>query len=230
MRARWIVLLALVLLVASAIAGIAQPQLGHSASPARTITVSGHGTVTTVPDRASFDFTVETRAQTATGAISRNGDAAAALAQAARNAGVGDADLQTSQLSLSPQTSEDGTQVLGYVASTTVTAKTTIAKAGPLVDAAVKAGATGVSGPSLSRSDTDSLYRDALKSAVAAARQKALALADAGGMTLGAVQSIAEGTASSPLPFAAKASDAVAPIEAGTQTVEADVTVTYAAS
>jgi uncharacterized protein len=120
--------------------------------------------------------------------------------------------------------------VLGYVASTTVTARTTIAKAGPLVDAAVKAGATGVSGPSLSRSDTDSLYRDALKSAVAAARQKALALADAGGMTLGAVQSIAEGTASSPLPFAAKAADAVAPIEAGTQTVEADVTVTYAAS
>ena len=31
---------------------------------ARTITVSGHGTVTTVPDRASFDFTVETRAPT----------------------------------------------------------------------------------------------------------------------------------------------------------------------
>ncbi len=231
MRASRVILLAGVLLGASALAGVAQPHLGRSATPpAKTIAVSGHGTVTTVPDRASFDFTVETHAATATGAIARTSDAAAALAQAAKNAGVAAADLQTSQLSLDPQTNEDGTQVIGYVASTTVTAKTTLEKAGPLVDAAVKAGATGVSGPSLSRSDSDALYRDALKAAVADARQKAAALAAAGGLTLGEVQSLSEGGAATPLPFAAKTADAGVAIEPGTQTVEADVSVVFAAT
>ena len=232
MRLRRAFLIAAVLLTASAIAGVAQPHLGRSAGPpAKTITVSGHGTVTTVPDRASFDFTVETRAQTASGAIARNGDAASAVAQAVKNAGVSAADLQTSQISLSPQTNQDGTTIIGYAASTTVTAKTAIAKAGGVVDAAVKAGADGVSGPNLSRSDETGLYKDALKSAVADAKDKASALAAAAGLSLGGAQSIVEGAGQTPpIPFASAKADLAAPIEPGTQTITADVTVTYAAT
>ena len=143
MRLRWILLIAAVLLTASAIAGVAQPRLGHSAdtpAPAKTITVSGHGTVTTVPDRAAFDFTVETRATTATAAIAQNAASRRSVAAAVKNAGVAAADVQTSQISLSPQTTQDGTTIVGYAASTTITAKTTIAKAGAVVDAAVDAG------------------------------------------------------------------------------------------
>jgi hypothetical protein len=232
MRASRVILVAAVLLAASALAGVAQPHLGRSAAPPpKTIAVSGHGSVTTVPDRASFDFTVETRAAAATSAIARNGDAAAALVQAAKNAGVAAADIRTSQLSLNPQSNDDGTQIVGYLASTTVTATTTLEKAGALVDAAVKAGATGVSGPSLSRSDTDALYRDALKAAVADARQKAAALAAAGGLSLGGIQSLSEGGATpTPLPFAAKSAAGAVAIEPGTQSVEADVSVVFAAS
>ncbi|MDX6485283.1 MAG: uncharacterized protein QOF43_436 [Gaiellaceae bacterium] len=233
MRLRWAVLIALVVLAASAIAGVAQPRLGHSAAtPGKTITVSGRGTVTTVPDRAAFDFTVETRAQTAAGAIAKAGDAAAKVAQAVRNAGVAAADVQTSQVSLSPQTNQDGTLIVGYAASVSISTKTTIAKAGSLVDAAVGAGATGVNGPSLSRSDQDSLYKDALKKAVADSKDKAAALASAAGLTLGGVQTIVEGSGQQPpIAFAgAVAKDASVPIEAGTQTIEADITVTYAAS
>ena len=68
MRFRWILFLAGLLLVASAIAGVAQPHFGRSATtpttapPAKTITVTGNGSVTTVPDRATFDFAIETRA------------------------------------------------------------------------------------------------------------------------------------------------------------------------
>jgi uncharacterized protein YggE len=231
MRLRWALLIAAVLLTASAIAGVAQPHLGRSAdTPAtKTITVSGHGTVTTVPDRASFDFTVETRAQTATGAIAHNGDAAAAVAEAVKNAGVSPADVQTSQISLSPQTTQDGTTIIGYAASTTISAKTTIAKAGAVVDAAVKAGANGISGPNLSRSDESGLYRGALKSAVADAKDKAAALAAAAGLTLGGVQSIAEGGGPTPIPFAAGKADFSTAIEPGTQQITADVSVTYSA-
>ena len=234
MRLRWILLLAALLLGAAAISGVGQPLLGRAAdTPSKkTITVTGTGKVTTVPDQASFDFTVETRADTAKAALARNAAAAAAVIAAVKGAGVPAADIQTSQVSLSPQTNQDGTQIVGYVASNSISVKTTIAKAGGLVDAAVGAGADGVSGPTLSRSDVDALYRDALKDAVTDAKSKAVALASAGGLSLGGVQAIVEGAQSSPpVMFAAKADAAASvPIEPGTQTVEATVTVTYEAS
>ena len=233
MRLRWILFLAGLLLVASAIAGVAQPRFGHSATtpPARTtITVTGNGTVTTVPDRATFGFTIETRAKTATAALAQNSDDATAVIAALKAAGVASANLQTSQVSLMPQTSQDGTTILGYVASNSVTVRTGLDRAGKVVDAAVGAGANGVSGPSLDVSDQSSLYRDALRKAVDDAKLKAQSLADAAGISLGAVQSIAEGGSASPLPIAEKLSAAGAPIEAGTQEIQASVTVTYAAS
>jgi uncharacterized protein YggE len=233
MRFRWILFLAGLLLVASAIAGVAQPRFGHStttAPPAKTITVTGNGSVTTVPDRATFGFTIETRAKTATAALAQNSDDATAVIAALKGAGVTAANLQTSQVSLMPQTSQDGTTILGYVASNSVTVRTGLDRAGKVVDAAVGAGANGVSGPSLDVSDQSTLYRDALHKAVDDAKLKAQSLADAAGLSLGAAQSIAEGGSASPLPIADKMSAAGAPIEAGTQEIQASVTVTYAAS
>ena len=233
MRFRWILLLAGVLLLASAVAGVAQPRFGHAAAATttKTITVTGNGSVTTVPDRAEFDFSVETRASTAKAALAQNSAAAAAVVAAVKDAGVAEADIQTSQISLSPQTDQAGTQIVGYAASTSISVKTAIAKAGSIVDAAVGAGADGVSGPSLSISDQDAQYRDALKEAVAAAHAKAQVLADAGGLTLGGAQTIVEGAAQFPVPLAQKADfSAGVAIQPGTQTVDATVTVTYDAS
>jgi uncharacterized protein YggE len=233
MRFRWILLLAGVLLLASAVAGVAQPHFGHAAATTstKTITVTGTGSVTAVPDRARFDFTVETKATTAKAALAQNSAAAAAVVAAVKNAGVADADIQTSQVSLSPQTNEAGTQIVGYSASNSISVKSTIAKAGSIVDAAVGAGADGVSGPSLSISDQDATYRDALKKAVAAAHAKAQTLADAAGLNLGGVQTIVEGAAQYPVPLAQKADlSAGVAIQPGTQTVDATVTVTYNAS
>jgi len=234
-RLRSILILSAVLLAASAVAGVAQPRFGSAAgtSPVtRTITVSGDGSVTTVPDRASFSFTVDSRAATAKAALAQNADAAAAVIAALKSAGVASRDLQTGQVSLEPQENADGTAVVGYIASNTVSAATAIAKAGALVDAAVDAGATGVSGPTFTRSDAESLYDEALKAAVANAGDKATTLAAAAGLTLGAVQTVVEGSQSLPVPFAAgKATDgASTPIEPGSQSVDATVTVTYAVS
>ena len=186
--------------------------------------------MTTVPDRATFGFTVETRSKTATAALAQNSDLATAVIAALKGAGVAAADLQTSQVSLQPQSSQDGTTIIGYVASNSVTVRTSLGNAGRVVDAAVGAGANGVSGPSLDVSDQDALYRDALKKAVADAKLKAQSLADAAGLTLGGAQSLQEGSAATPLPMATKLSAGGAPIEAGTQQIQASVTVTYAAS
>jgi uncharacterized protein len=233
MRLRWILFLAGLLLVASAIAGVAQPRFGHSATTtpaATTITVNGTGSVTTVPDRATFGFTIDTRAKTATAALAQNSTDAAAVIAALKAAGVSAANLQTSQVSLMPQTSQDGTTIVGYAAQNSVTVRTALGSAGTIVDAAVGAGANGVSGPSLDVSDQSTLYRDALHKAIDDAKLKAQSLADAAGLSLGAVQSISEGGSASPIPMADKMSAAGAPIEAGTQQIQASATVTYAAS
>jgi uncharacterized protein len=234
-RLRSIILLSLLLLAAAAIAGVARPREGRAAdtpaSPAKTVTVTGSGSVTTVPDRASFDFTVETQAATAQAALAKNASAATAMIAAIKNAGVTDADVQTGQVALAPRMNDAGTDVLGYTASNTVSASIALAKAGALVDAAVGAGATGVSGPMLTRSDSDALYDKALQAAVANAADKAKTLATAAGLSLGGVQTMVEGS-QQPVVFAAGKMDATAstPIEAGTQEIDATVTVTYSLS
>jgi uncharacterized protein YggE len=234
MRLRWIIALALLLLVASAVSGIAQPRLGQSATAAdKTITVTGTGTVSSVPDRATFSFTVETRAKSATSALAQNNDAATAVIAAIKGTGVPASSIQTSQVALMQQSSQDGSSIIGYIASNTITVKTDLGRSGRLVDAAVNAGATGFGGPMLSRSDDDALYAEALKKAVEASKAKAQAIADASGLKLGAVQSVTEGqTSGPPIPYnAAKGSaDSSMPVEPGTQDIQATATVTYTAS
>src|SRR2546429_6471981 len=88
-----------VLLVAAAIAGVAQPHLGRSATPTTgtTITVTGNGTVDATPDRASFDFGVMTNGATAAEALSRNASQARAIIDALTNAGIDSSAIQTPQ-------------------------------------------------------------------------------------------------------------------------------------
>ncbi|HEY2072940.1 MAG TPA: SIMPL domain-containing protein [Gaiellaceae bacterium] len=199
-----------------------------AASSSDTVTVTGTGTVTAVPDEASFDFTVQTKGKTASAALTQNGTATQAVISAVKAAGVPDANIQTQQVSLDPVTSSDGTTITGYTASNTIdVSKLAIAKSGAIVDAAVGAGANGVSGPSLDISSQDSLYAQALKAAVAQAKSKALVLADATGHTLGDAVTVVEGGAATPLPFAVGAAKSDTPIEAGTQQIQASVTVTY---
>jgi uncharacterized protein YggE len=195
-----------------------------------SVTVNGTGTVTAVPDQAEFDFTVQTKSATAAAALSRNGTDTKAVIAAVEGAGVPEANIQTTQVSLDPVMSNDGTSIVAYTASDSISVtKLAIAKAGAVVDAAVGAGANGVSGPSLTVSSQDSLYAQALKAAVGQAKTKAQALADAAGRSLGEVTTIVEGGGFSPLPFAvgAGAKDST-PIEAGTQQIQATVTVTFA--
>jgi hypothetical protein len=226
--------LALVGLGAAALAGVAQPSGAHGAAAAepagQTITVIGTGSVTTVPNRAGFDFTVDTRAKTAAAALAQNASAARAVIAAVKGADVAGADVQTAQVSLNPVAADDGRSIVGYVASNTISVQVRdLDAAGKIVDAAVGAGATGVSGPALVRSDSDALYRQALRAAVAQARQKAEALAEAGGGSLGRVVAIAESGVAVPLPVTERgAAPTDTPIEPGTQQIDATVTVTYA--
>jgi len=192
------------------------------------ITVQGSATESGAPTKAELSLGVESRSETAKGALAANSTAMRKVLAAIRAAGG--KDLRTQSVWLSSVYGDNGPQ--GFSATNTVTATIEVGKAGALIDAAVAAGANQVSGPSMSVADQEALYRTALKAAVADARERAEALAAAGGVTLGRVTAIVEGGGSAPMPIgmAAKAADASTPIEPGTQDVTAQVSVTFAIS
>ena len=216
------------LVAVAAFAGVGRPEAasGDTGTP-DTVTTNGHGVVTVVPDEATVTAGVHTQAASASAALAQNGKLMNQVVAALKAAGG--ANLQTQQVSLYPQTSDSG-QVTAYVADNSVSADAKIAHAGALVDAAVSAGANTVSGPSLSVSDRDARYRDALGKAVEDARAKAQALAKAGGFGVGQVSTVTEQSANAPGPVFAAAvaqkSDAT-PVEPGTQDITADVVVTF---
>jgi uncharacterized protein YggE len=216
----------------AAFAGVFQPSGAHSA-PGDTssggITVFGTGSANATPDRASFSFGTVSQAATANGALTASSQSVARVVAALKRAGVAQADIQTSDVSLSPRMNDNNNEIVGYTASNTVTA--TIKKlgdAGDVVDAAVTAGANQVYGPNLLASDQDAVYRNALKAAVAEARTKAETLAAASNSTLGKITAIVEGGAVTPMPMAVGAAkDSSVSIEPGTQKIEATVSVTF---
>ncbi|MBA3384598.1 MAG: SIMPL domain-containing protein [Actinobacteria bacterium] len=222
------------LLVAAALAGVGQPQPARGQQPEgppRSITASGIGSVTTVPDRAHFSFGVQAQSRTASQALEAADVQLSRVVAALRAAGIAQADIQTEQISLSPRTSEDGVQIVGYIAVSSVSVRVrNLDRAGPVVDAAVGAGANQVYGPSLTRSDQAAVYRNALRAAYADARARAQALAEAAGVTLGAMSSTVEGGGNVPMPLAAAREDAKATVEPGTQEIQASVTVTFSVS
>ena len=224
---------ALVMLTAVvAVLVVDRPATAHgSSSPTgRVITVTGTGTASAVPDVASFSFGVQTDGATAREAQAANADRMSAVIAALGGLGIAKADLQTTDVSVSPKWSNEGA-VTGYTAHSSLQAKVhRVARAGRIVDAAVGAGATESSGPTFSRSGT-ALYESALQNAVVQARAKAEALAAEADVQLGAATRIEE-QAPQPRPeigvYDAALARTPTPIEPGTQNTEATVTVTFA--
>jgi len=217
----------------AAFAGVFQPSGARGQVPDTAsggITVLGTGSANVTPDRASFAFGTVSQARTASAALATSSQAATRLVNALREAGVARADIQTSEVSLSPRMNENGEEIVGYTATNTVSANIRkLADAGDVIDAAVGAGANQVYGPNLLSSDQDAAYRNALKAAVAEARSKAETLAGAAGKTLGQITAISEvGGGPQPLPIAGGDKASATQIEPGTQRIEASVSVTFA--
>ena len=220
------VLLVVLLAGAGGAAGASdQLKAGHS------IVVVGQGSVKTVPDRAQLSLGVSSDAKTAAGALRANAAEMAKVIAAVKAQGIPAADIQTDQVSLSLRFGDNGQAVVGYTATNTVSVIVrSIAKVGPVIDAAVDAGANQVYGPNLVRSDQQALYRTAMRAAISNARVKAAAIAKAAGLTLRRITDVVESGGPAPLPVDAKTALPATgtPIEPGTQLVQATLTVTFA--
>jgi hypothetical protein len=190
-----------------------------------SVTASGVGTATAVPNEAQLSFGVESRAPTAKAAVAANADAMRKVINALRQARA--REIATQWVSVYPYNRDDQT-IDGYTASNSVSAVSDVGDAAALIDAAVDAGANSISGPGLSSSNAEELYRQALAKAVAEARERAQVLAKAAGRSLGEITAMVEGSAVTPLPYAERATlDASMPIVAGEQETTATVSVTF---
>lgn len=218
---------------AIAIATMASSAFGQSLPP--TVSVTGEASISVPPDLAQIDSGVTTEAKTAREASEANNKAMAGVLQALKNAGLAEKDIQTSRLSLSPQSTPGRNpnapfQITGYRASNRVTVTIRdITKVADTIDVLVGSGANEISGISFMVSKASKLLDDARAEAIADARRKAEIYAKAANISLGAPISISEETAPGPVPYRKMAADmaASAPVAQGQETLRVSVSVSY---
>lgn len=201
----------------------------------KTLTVSAVGSVTAKPDMARISSGVVSEAKTAREALSANNEATARLIAALKKAGIAAGDLQTSSINVSPRYSHSSQgrtpQIDGYAVTNELSVVVRdVKRLGDILDEIVTLGANQIGGLSFEISDPASLKDEARKSAIAEARRRATLYAEAAGVTLGEVVTITEGSAHippRPLVMARAAMAESVPVEAGSQRLEIEVTVTW---
>lgn len=220
--------------------------MGENSRQASTTTF-GRGTVRAVPDLIRVTLSVESRAATVAAAYGRAGDRVSAVVAALRAAGVGDADLATSGLSVRTETvyTDNGrSEISGYLASTGLSVSLrdgTGTEPAEAVAAAVNAGGDDVRLGGLTRgiADPEPLLAQARDAAFDDAKAKAEQYATRAGVRLGAVLQITEDTASAPprpydiggdmeAPMLMARSSSSVPVVPGETEVGASVRVTWA--
>ena len=222
-------------LAAVALAGtlLTAPVLAQVVPPA-TISVTGEATVSVPPDLAEIDGGVTSEAKTAREASEANNAAMGKVLQALKGAGIEEKDVQTSRLSLQPQSAPNRTgppAISGYRASNRVTIRVRdVAKVANAIDTLVGAGANEIGGINFVVSQASKLLDEAREQAVADARRKAEIYAKAAGVTLGAPLSISEESNSAPVPYRRMAAGMAvsAPVAQGEETLAVTVSVSWA--
>ena len=223
-------------ILAAAIAAgtlLAAPALAQIVPPA-AISVSGEATVSVPPDLALVEGGVTSEAKTAREASDANNAAMGKVLQALKGAGIEAKDVQTSRLSLQPQSAPNRSgppAIVGYRASNRVTIRVRdVTKVANVIDTRVGAGANEIGGINFVVSQASKLLDEARERAVADARRKAEIYAKAAGVTLGAPLSIAEEANSAPVPYRRMAAGmaASAPVAQGEETLAVTVSVSWA--
>lgn len=210
------------------------PTTGGDVVALHTLTVQGSGKVTVVPDVARVYLGVTLTKPSVKEARNAAAQVMTDVIAAIKGLGIADADIQTTGLSLSARYAQNSsTKIVGYIISEQVQVTVRdLDKAGDVVDTATAKGATDVNGISFELADPAKALDDARAAAINAARTSAQAMASAAHVTLGAVFSVSDASAPTPIYYgvaagAAPMADVKTPVQPGTQDVSAVVTVVF---
>jgi uncharacterized protein YggE len=222
-------------LLGLAVLGVIPAARADDDKPPRAITVSATGTVTVEPDQARITSGVTAEGATAREALTKNTAAMQKVIAQLKAAGIDAKDIQTASFRVEPRytrPAEGKTAVIdGYSVTNDVQVLVRdLDKLGDILDRLVTAGANQTAGLNFEVSQSETLLDEARKQAVANALRRAKLYAAAAGAEVGEVLTITEGSGEAPRPvFMARAMKAEAvPIERGTQTLEANVTISWA--
>lgn len=233
MNRTWPVLAALLLPASLAAQQVEQP---------RTLTVSATASVERAPDQAILTLAVESEAENARDASRANAEKMQRVVAALREAGIPADKIRTVGYELQPQYArenrgEDPPRIVGYRAVNRVqTTIDAIDRVGPALDAAITAGANRADQLYFQLRDASDARLEALRLATQKARREAEAIASAAGETLGQAQSIHTDSYSPPPPrppvmydraMAMAEMKVDTPVEAGTLSVTAHITIVY---
>lgn len=219
--------------LAAAVLWTALPARAETAPP--LITVTGEAAVERAPDMATVSIGVTTLAETAAAALAANSDQMRAVIDRLKAAGLAEADLQTTGLSVNPNwsgydASSSAQTITGYTAANVLTVDIRALEGlGAVLDAAVSDGANTLNGLVFGLADPRPALDEARRAAVADARAKAELLAAAAGVGLGDIVSITEGGGfGGPVPmYKATAAEAAVPVQQGEVSYQAGVTVVW---
>ncbi|MGE5304630.1 MAG: SIMPL domain-containing protein [Alphaproteobacteria bacterium] len=214
-----------------------QAQLTDRRTGPPSVTASGEAVITVEPDQAEIDIGVVTQAKNAPDAARENADKLArVLAQIKKNLGKGD-EVKTASYSLTPnyRYPQGGKpELIGYTATNILRVRTgTLANVGKLIDGAMQSGANTIYRLLFNLKDEQSAQLQALRLASAKAKTKAEAMADALGLRVVGILSVAEGDRGvRPIVMRERAAQmeamaaAPTPVEPGTIEVRSSVTLT----
>ena len=204
------------------------------AQPERTLSVTGQAIEMIPTTLAEVNLGVSVEADTAAAAQQQAAKQSSAVVEFLRSQNV--EKLQTTGISLNPRYDYlENRQVLrGYEATNTVSFKTTNEAAGGIIDGAVKAGATTISGISFTADESaiSEARQRALAAAVADAQEQGDTVLAALGLSRKSILNVTIGSANVPAPYpvpqyarVADSSEASTPVIGQEQSVNAEVTL-----
>jgi uncharacterized protein YggE len=230
-RMRTVLPLILMTLVAAPVAA-QQP----AEPPQSVVVTSGEGIVKRTPDRAWVTIASEARAKTPQEAQKQNATVMSAVLDRLKGAGISAEAIKTAAIDLQPEFDyANNRQTLrGYVARNTIEVRVdTLPKLGEIIDASVGSGATTIGGVRFDIQDRSGAEREAIKMAVADARQRAEAAATGANMKIDRIVRIEEHRAQimEPRPMMAMRAGmaqeaATTPVAPGELQIRAGVTLT----
>jgi uncharacterized protein YggE len=193
--------------------------------------LNGNGQVSAIPDEAVLRLGVQTEGENLQMIQANNAEMSQAILQAIRQLGI--EDIKTFQYEINKVYEfVDGRQLdRGYSVRNVLEIRTdNLGLVGVVIDTAVSYGANIVDLIQFEVSDTSLYYLQALNLAVADAYEKASSIADSIGLDLQPYPRRITENSAPPIPFRAinlREGAFATPIEAGTNQIEASVTVEF---
>jgi len=168
---------------------------GSNTTPS-TITVTGTGIASAVPDEIQIVLGVATSGTNATQVLLDNSNnMTAAISAIEKSVGINSSDIQTTNFSFNPTYSQYSNQINGYQASNQILitlegSQTSLLD--PVINAAVNAGANSIQSIQyvLSNSLQSKLQNQALVGAIQSANQTSLLTAQSEGLSVVGIQSV----------------------------------------